>query len=227
MSQSRTLRLAVRGGGALRGALSVELTLVRMLFQLGVFALLTSHSAAQYADAERRLDDHVIEDTLRRFDGEPSIDALLSAVRELPELDPAVARRLRRRARRAGLLPRLFVRGRRGQGVDLNERLGEVRTSTDDSLTLEATLEWRLDGAAFSSAEPQLVREEARRAAEQNERKRLVVSVYFERRRLQLEERLLPPGDRGAQLRTAVRIRELAALLDALTDGAFGPAAEE
>ena len=121
-------------------------------------------------------------------------------------------------ARRGGWLPTLQVGARRGQQRDLSQAgADDPRLSTDDDLTLDATLTFRLDRAAYGPDEVALAREERTRELERQERYRVVIAAYYERRRLQLERDLMGRHD----VLTAVRIRELAALLDAFTGGAF------
>ncbi|MFK8004423.1 MAG: hypothetical protein AB8H86_32955 [Polyangiales bacterium] len=152
-----------------------------------------------------------------RYRHEASIEALLHAVDTLPELSAETMNRLVRRGRLAALLPQVRGRARRGQAVDLSERVDDLRYSTDDSLTLEVALTWDLNRLVYGPDEVALARETARRREAKVQRSRLVVGVYFERRRLQLERDLLGVVD----LAHEVRIEELAAMLNALSDGAF------
>lgn len=154
---------------------------------------------------------------LRRYHHEASIESLMRAVDALPELSAETMARLVRRGRLAALLPEVRGRARRGQAVDLSERVDDLRYSTDDSLTLEVALTWDLNRLAYGPDEVALARETARRREAKVQRSRLLVGVYFERRRLQLERDLLGV----VELAREVRIEELAAMLDALSDGAF------
>lgn len=125
-----------------------------------------------------------------------------------------------RRARRSGLLPTLSLRARRGQGVDLSAVAGtsnSLRTSTGDDLMLEATLSFDLSLLIHAPAEVTIARAEQDAQDARRELLREVVALYFERRRIQLQ-RALGPGDRIALL---ARQREIEALLDAFTNGAF------
>lgn len=142
---------------------------------------------------------------------------MLRAIDGLPELSAETMARLVRRGRLAALLPQVRGRARRGQAVDLSERVDDLRYSTDDSLTLEVALTWDLNRLVYGSDEVALARETARRREAKVQRSRLVVGVYFERRRLQLERDLLGVVDLAHEL----RIQELAAMLNALSDGAF------
>ncbi|MEM9073999.1 MAG: hypothetical protein AAGE52_36235 [Myxococcota bacterium] len=158
---------------------------------------------------------------LARYAHEPRVDELLEALADLPELDPEVPRRAARRARRGGWLPTLRLSLRRGQARDLSEQFDRdddrTRVSTDDDLTLEASLTLRLDRAAYGPDEVPLLRESRARDQDRQERARNVIAAYYERRRLQLERDLL--GRRDTE--TLIRIAELEALLDAFTGGAF------
>lgn len=155
-----------------------------------------------------------------RYQHEPRIDQLLAVVYAQPPLDPARARQLARRARRGGWLPTMRVALRRGQARDYSSQLDDtpdLRLSTDDDLVLEASLVFRLDRAAYGADEVALAREERSRELMREQRVRTVIAAFFERRRLQLERDLDRRGDAGREL----RIRELEALLDAFTSGAF------
>ncbi len=160
-----------------------------------------------------------IRRALRHYRHEPTIRQLLDAIATDPTIDPERARELARRARRGGWLPTLRVGARRGQQRDLSQSGGETDpdVSTDDDLTLDGSLTFRFDRAAYGPDEVSLAREERSRALERQERARTVVAAYFERRRLQLERDLGGSTDVGVEL----RILELEALLDAFTGGAF------
>ncbi len=160
-------------------------------------------------------------EALARYADEPSIQQLLAVLDGLAELDPGVARRAARRARRGGWLPDLRFAIRRGQARDLSAQFNagddRTRVSTDDDLALEGSLTIRLSRAVYGPDEVALLREERAREQQREVRARLVVSAYFERRRLQLERDLRGRRD----LETYQRIAELEALLDAFTGGAF------
>ena len=48
-----------------------------------------------------------------------------------------------------------------------------------------------------------------------------VTRLYFDRRRLQVEQLLSPAGDLRSQLKNELRLQELTANIDALTGGRF------
>ncbi|MAQ13577.1 MAG: hypothetical protein CMN30_02105 [Sandaracinus sp.] len=189
-----------------------------LLVGLALPALLAGASAAQDDPQPREPSPRVIARALARYRHEPTVEVLLRAIADDEAFDPERARALARRARRGGWLPTLQVGARRGQQRDLSQAgADDPRLSTDDDLTLDATLTFRLDRAAYGPDEVALAREERTRELERQERYRVVIAAYYERRRLQLERDLMGRHD----VLTAVRIRELAALLDAFTGGAF------
>lgn len=161
-----------------------------------------------------------IRAALLRYRHEPTVARVVTAAVASHGHDPERARRAATRARRRGWVPDVRVSLRRGQGRDLSLRAAETdaNVSTDDDLTLQAWLRFDLDRVVFSSQEVALMREERARRERRAELVRLVVALYFERRRLQLERDLLGHPDAAR----AVRIMEIEALLDVFTDGAFG-----
>jgi len=181
-------------------------------------ALTVSMSPRAIAQAPEPTDTEIAA-ALQAYANEPTVEELLAEVAALRPLDPEIAERLARRARRSGWLPTLRMAARRGQQNDISTQLAddETRVSTDDDLTLEGSLSMRLDRAFYGPNEVSLAREARSREMVREDRARLVVRAYFERRRLQLERDLM--NRRG--LEVILRIAELEALLDAYTAGAF------
>ncbi len=156
---------------------------------------------------------------LARYRREPSAGAVVRAAIRARSASPGRVRDAMDRARATGWLPTARGSLRRGQTVDLRGLAnGEASSiATDDALSFDASLVFRFDRVVFASEETTLLRE-LRVVEETNaELARVIVHLYFERRRLQLERDLLAPGD----LARAVRILELEALLDVFTAGAF------
>lgn len=160
-----------------------------------------------------------LQHALRAYRYEPTVHQLIRAVRESDDYDLSVPRRALRRARRGGWLPTIRVGARRGQQRDLSAQIEDesTRISTDDDLTLDATLTFRFDRAAYGADEVAWARETRARERARDERIQTLIAAYYERRRLQLERDLRGRDD----LETALRIEELRALMDALSGGAF------
>lgn len=178
---------------------------------------LRSEPEASREEREPTAED--IRRALEAYEHEPSARELVEAIREDPTLDPAHARALARRGRRGGWLPWLRLSARRGQERDLSSRVEAEQTqvSTDDDLTLEASLTFRFDRAAYGPNEVALAREEGRRTLQRERRELALLEAFYERRRLQLERDLYGRND----LASLLRIRALADVLDLLSGGAF------
>lgn len=168
-----------------------------------------------------------IEEALARYRHEPSVGTVVRAALATRALDPARARDAMERARLSGLLPTARAGVRRGQAVDLRALTSNTgdRTNvyTDDDLMIEGSVVLRLDRLLFAPDEGALLRELRALEEARAELVRAVVALYFERRRLQLERDLVNRND----VPTALRILEIEALLDAMTDGAFTRALAE
>lgn len=152
-----------------------------------------------------------------RFEHEPTVAEVLRAALLVHDRGVADPSRAARRGRRSAWLPELRLRARRGRQRDANATQSGTNLSTDDDAVLEGTLVFDLPRAVYSGDEPVWSREARAQAAARAQLVRLVVGLYFERRRLQLDQAL---GARDVE--TAVRIMELEALLDGLTEGRFG-----
>lgn len=121
--------------------------------------------------------------------------------------------RWRRRARLAGLLPWVTLRGARALDWH-DERYAVVPEEVGNRVVFEARLSWRLDRLLYEPAEPRLAaleRETARaRAALEEE----VTLLYFRWRRAELEATEAPERQLDAD--------EAWALLDVRTGGRLG-----
>ncbi|MCA9609586.1 MAG: hypothetical protein KC619_28505 [Myxococcales bacterium] len=164
--------------------------------------------------------DARIERALRRYRAEPSAEWLVRAAVAARSATPGRVRDAMDRARATGWLPTATGGVRRGQAIDLRALTGTTtpaNVSTGDDLVLEARLVFRFDRIVFAPEEPRLLRELRATEAAEAELTVAVVSLYFERRRLQLEADLSGTID----LARRVRILEIEALLDAFTGGTF------
>lgn len=160
-----------------------------------------------------------IDEALRRYRHEPSVQHLVRAAIATRARDPGRARDAIDRARLRGLVPTVRGTIRRGHAIDLRNLTNGTggNLSTDDDLMLEARVSFQFERLVFASEEVGLLRELRALEAEQLELVRTVIALYFERRRLQLEGDLLNQRD----VAKAMRILEIEALLDAFTAGEF------
>lgn len=177
-------------------------------------------SAAAQAEAPR-LTEAQIERALSRYRREPSVERVVDAAIRTGVADPSRVRDAMDRARGTGWLPTTRASLRRGQAIDLRALAGAdgspTNVSTGDDLSFGATMTFRFDRIVFAAEEVGLLRELRAMEQQREQLVRTVVSLYYERRRLQLERDLLGRAD----LLGAMRILEAEALLDSFTGGAF------
>lgn len=153
---------------------------------------------------------------LAHFAAEPSVQEVVERLRGGPREALAIRRSVAR-ARRSGWAPTLRLRAQHGQGQDLGTYLypdsNRQNASSDRDLTLEAALWFRLDRLVYHSDETAWSR--LQRSVVDSRRTRIehAIKLYFERRRLQLEEVLAATPNALRRL----RILELQAMLDELT----------
>lgn len=158
-----------------------------------------------------------LDELAARFAHEPTVAEVLREALAQHDAGVADPDRAVRRARRSALLPEMRVRARRGRARDADATQTGTNLSTDDDAVLEGTLVFDLPRAVYSGDEAAWSREGRAQAAARVQLVRLVVGLYFERRRLQMERAL------GAHdVERVVRVAEIEALLDGLTGGRFG-----
>ncbi|MCA9576443.1 MAG: hypothetical protein R3B40_06620 [Polyangiales bacterium] len=171
-------------------------------------------SAAGAAGASAAAD---LDALAARFDHEPTVAEVLQDALAYHAQGLADPTRAARRSRRSAWLPELRLRARRGRQRDANATQSGTNLSTDDDAIVEGALVFDLPRTVYSGEEATWSREARAQAAARTQLVRLVVGLYFERRRLQLEREL------GARdLPTLVRLVEIEATLDGLTGGRFG-----
>lgn len=124
------------------------------------------------------------------------------------------------------LLPRTRVRYREDVDddttVSVNE-VGERDLSLDDNqnTNYEMQLEWRFDEMLMGPTRIQAIRETSRLVQLRDDILDETTKVYFDRRRVQVDLLLNPPGDAKGRAAKDLRMEELTANLDALTGGWF------
>ena len=160
-------------------------------------------------------------DAFTHYRGEPTVDQVVAHALRHSSLDPERARSLMSRARLSGLMPETRMLARRGVGQDLyayqGSEIDRTNYSTANQLAFEGILYFRLHRLVFAREEVNLLREEGALVVQRNELVRNIIHLYFERRRLQLEQDF----EGRIELDRVARIAEATAILDALTGGAF------
>jgi hypothetical protein len=180
---------------------------------------LTEVDPTKPPDDTRSTSARALDAALQRYAREPRVEQVVQVA--LLAAPPSRSDALAARARTAGWIPRIGLRARRGQTIDLSSAANvdsdDLRLKSNDDLTLEATLSFELDRVVFRPEEVALARQHRIEHDDRSALVRDVVHLYFERRRLQLErdlsDRIRPEHE--------LRIAEIEALLDAFTNGAF------
>lgn len=161
---------------------------------------------------------------------EPSVGELCAAAVAVIFSEPARARSLLNRARRAGWLPELRIRVDRrydrNESLDFGRALVDtppppVALGTSDNVRYEGRATWDLSRIIFNPDEVGAHAEALRMADARREICGIIIRLYFERRRLKAEPVPSDATDNASQVRRNFRILEIEAELDALTDGAF------
>ncbi len=161
---------------------------------------------------------------------DPPLVPLRRAATALIQADPERARSMLTRVRLAGWLPevRLLVERRlsRAESVDLGPgadpaNLAPVGIDTNNDVRYQARATWDLSRIVFNPDELGAEAQALRAADARREIETAVIRLYFERRRLKLESAGADDLDMPSGSRRDLRIAEIEAELDALTDGAF------
>lgn len=160
---------------------------------------------------------------------EPTVDQVRAAALRYAGLDAERWRGWARRARLAGLLPDVSVRATRSTNTDRDHSRQSTGTErlavgTDLDSGVEARATWRLDRLVFDPAEIR-----AADTGQRHHRYRLtlaaqVTTLYYRRRRVQLQLLWRPPTDPAERAERHLEVRELTDQLDALTGGYFSRA---
>jgi hypothetical protein len=109
-----------------------------------------------------------------------------------------------------------------GEVTSEEYQLNTSRADDDDSFGVR--LAWRLDKIVMSSERIRVINEAQDIVKLRDKVLDEVTRVYFDRRRLQVEQLLNPPSDLKTQIKNELRLQELTANIDALTGGKFSAA---
>jgi hypothetical protein len=196
--------------------------------------------AASPASAQDRSAPDSVEQVLAHFDGDPTIREVQLWATAAAHASPAQVRRWLRQSRSFAALPELTIDGGMrldwDQGFDYADPYGAEPLPQDDLVTvplgvdqgwtqeLQLRLRWHLGDLVMSSERIRVVDEVQDVVKLRNQVLSEVTRTYFERRRLQVEMWLAPRIDLASRTADQIRLAELTAALDALTDGAFSRA---
>ena len=173
-----------------------------------------------------RAEDDEVARIMARFDTEPSIRDVQKAAIDYYNVSPDTIRSLRSRARKKALLPGLSVGGstyRLSSALSVDDivyrAVGIARFEDQNGVYVgaTATLTWNLDKLVFNAEELDVMS----LIGIQDGIQREVTTLYYVRRRLQIEQLLNPPTTTAARIAAELRLEELTGLLDAYTGGYF------
>ena len=111
-----------------------------------------------------------------------------------------------------------------GNGKVETDEFQLYNSRADDDDSFGVRLAWRLDKIVMSSERIRVINESQDIVKLRDKVLEDVTRIYFDRRRLQVEQLLSPPSDLRAQLKNELRLQELTANIDALTGGRFSAA---
>jgi hypothetical protein len=178
-------------------------------------------------DARRRVDR-----VLERLDREPSLAELQRAALRRADADRGGAESWMTSTRWSAILP--VVKLKADHDMERDESLDRYQdepdrwgADTDRDLGFQVTAQWNLNELVFNSDQVRVYNALADRAERREELLTVLVGYYFERRKLQAAELLDPAPDPAAALERRLRIRELTAMIDALTGGLLSSRLEE
>lgn len=171
-------------------------------------------------------EDAEVARIMAKFDNEPTVRQVQLAAIAYYNVSPDTIQSLRSKARHKALLPGLTIGGSvyklssslsvddiiyRPIGIAQFQDQNNVYTGVSTSLT------WNLDKLVFNAEELDVMS----LIGIQDGIQREVTTLYYVRRRLQIEQLLNPPTTTAARIAAELRLEELTGLLDAYTGGFF------
>jgi hypothetical protein len=186
---------------------------------LALLLLISYAPSAARADAE-------VDRIMSQFDDEPTVRQVQVAAIDYYNVSPDTIKSLRSRARRKALLPGLSVGGstyKQSSALAVDDivyrPVGTARFEDQNGVYFgaSASLTWNLDKLVFNAEELDVMS----LLGIQDGIQREVTTLYYVRRRLQIEQVLSPPTTVAARISAELRLEELTGLLDAYTGGFF------
>ena len=196
----------------------------QILYVLLCMCLLCTSSFAQ-----RNFNDTAVQNALKELENEPSIQEVHKAALKFYHAEPSTISSMRTRAQLKSLLPDIHVRYRmsnNGVGIDKydyyqgapdRDFLIGKDNSLGDVSEIQIAGSWSLSRLLFN---PEVL-DVASLAALQEGILKEVTRLYYTRRRLQIDLILSNPKDAGTRMSKELRIEQLTATLDALTNNLF------
>ncbi len=192
----------------------------------GVYKSSPSLPAAVSQNSDPRHAGTEASDVLRMFDYEPSIEEIKEAAIEYAEVSPDKIREWRRAAANRAWLPDISMKY--GSSKDWQNSSYFYSTKDekykDDDITKGKdsdwyiSLTWNLGDLIWDDAQTSIDNRSKLMVQLRDDVLNEVTGLYFERRRLQIELVMSPPGNNKDMIEKDLRLQELTANIDALTD---------
>ncbi len=184
---------------------------------------------SQKEDVERSKNDREsinrqLERAMSALSHEPSFEELMRAAIENADAGRNNSKRWKKASRLSSILPALKVSGNMTEGrnedlIRYQEKPDRWGADTDRGYKLDISMQWKLDRIVFNTDELKVYDALTSRALRRENLTALLISLYYERRRLQLETILMPAEELADVLETRMRLEELGRNIDALTGG--------
>ncbi|NOZ69587.1 MAG: hypothetical protein GXP46_10200 [Deferribacteres bacterium] len=174
--------------------------------------------------AAARMDNGMYHvDLSSAFAHEPGIGEIREAAIKYAEVQPEKIEKWRRAAAKRAWLPDLRIAYRENSGWQSSDYFykgnmadDDITEDTDREWTVSLT--WELGDLVWNSAQTSIDSRARLMVQLRDDILNEVTRLYFERRRLQYEMLLSPPGDVRERIENELRLQELTADIDALTN---------
>ena len=191
----------------------------------GIFKSLPSVSVSAQQDIDLRNRIKETEDALSMFAHEPSIGEIREAAIIYAEVHPGKIEKWRKAAARRAWLPDLKFAYDKGNDWQSSTYFYSNSTEkyTDDDITRgddsgwSISLTWELGDLVWDGSQTSIDVRSKLMVQLRDDILNEVTRLYFERRRLQIEMLMSPPGDIKDRIEKDLRLQELTANIDALT----------
>ena len=165
-----------------------------------------------------------MDEALSKLAHEPSLHKLKQAALKLADADVKSVEGWMRSTNLAAILPVMKFTAKhdfeRDESLDrYQDEPDRWGADTDRDLGFQVSAQWTLGELVFNPDEVRVYRALANRAARREAVVTLLIGYYFERRRLIIEDYILPINDKRKAIEHKIRIQELTASIDALTGG--------
>ena len=196
---------------------------------IGIIGVITFLGSTSVVYGQRSFNDPAVQAQLKALEKEPSIQEVHRAALRFYNAEPDTISSMRTRAKFKSILPDVNVRYRTSdngvlidkadflQGVE-SERFLIARDQSAGSVSeLQVSGSWSLPRLMFNPEELDI----SSLAALQEGVLKEVTRLYYTRKRLQIDLILSDPRDPGTRMSKQIRIDQLTATLDALTNNLF------